>query len=93
MQTAKGRALPTAQNRQGRVAMGRKKEEENTSAGGRERSDYKLADYFLTDEEFPDHGDDDNIFVDEESLDYQRGNSLFVDEARQYWMLFICTTS
>jgi hypothetical protein len=35
-QTAKGRALPTALNRQGRVAMGRKKEEENTSAGGRE---------------------------------------------------------
>jgi hypothetical protein len=45
------------------------------------------------DEEFPDHGNDDNTFVDEESLDYQRGNSLFVDEARQYWMLFICTTS
>ncbi len=57
------------------------------------RSDYKLADDSLMDEEFPDHGNDDNTFVDEESLDYQRGNSLFVDEARQYWMLFICTTS
>jgi hypothetical protein len=55
--------------------------------------DYKLADDALMDEEFPDHGDDDNTFVDEESLDYQRGNSLFVDEARQCWMLFICTTS
>jgi hypothetical protein len=45
------------------------------------------------DEEFPDHGEDDNTFVDEEFLDYQAENSLFVDEARQYWMLFICTTS
>jgi hypothetical protein len=50
------------------------------------RSDYKLADNSLMDEEFPDHGDDDNTFVDEESLDYQPENSLFVDEARQYWM-------
>lgn len=56
------------------------------------RSDYKLADDYLMDEEFPDHDDDDNTFVDEEFLDYQGENSLFVDEARQYWMLFICTT-
>jgi hypothetical protein len=81
--------------RTGREEHSDGKEEENTSAGGREDgvgSDYKLAEDTLMDEEFPDHGDDDNTFVDEESLDYQRGNSLFVDEARQYWMLFICTT-
>ncbi len=61
MQTAKGGALPTAQNRQGKSTDG--KEEENTSAGGEGdflRSDYKLADGSLMDEEFPDHGDDDN---------------------------------
>jgi len=92
----KGKSFADCAEQAGKSSDGKeegRREHERGREGDGVRSDYKLADDFLTDEEFPDHGDDDNTFVDEESLDYQPGNSLFVDEARQYWMLFICTTS
>jgi hypothetical protein len=57
----KGKSFADCAEQAGKSRDG--KEEENTSAGGEGdfvRSDYKLADGSLMDEEFPDHGDDDN---------------------------------